>query len=204
MLGLLVVAPQFVRVFFGSQWERSIFLIQVLALVGLVQSISTLNGSIYLSQGRSDIQFHVGILFAAIVTIFFAIGLRWNVEGVAIAYAVATLLLTYPGLAIPFRLINLRVSHLFKQLSSILLAALGMGAIVFALRLFLKNALGVSDLVTLILAGMVGVVSYGGLLFILDRGLCREVFQLLRQLKPSIQEIAWQENRDSQSKKERI
>lgn len=204
MVGLLVVAPQFVMVIYGPQWEKSIFLIQILVLVGLIQSISTLNGSIYLSQGRTDLQFRVGILFAAIMTISFVIGLRWNVEGVAIAYAVAAFSLTYPGLAIPFRLINLRVSHLFKQLSFTLLATLGMGGIVFALRLFLKNALGASDLIILILAVMVGVVSYAGLLFILDGRLYREVFQLLRQLKLSTQELVWQENCDSQSKKGKV
>ena len=40
MIGLLAIAPQFIRVIFGSQWERSIFLVQILAIIGLIQSIS--------------------------------------------------------------------------------------------------------------------------------------------------------------------
>jgi len=191
MMGLLVVAPEFIRVILGPQWERSIFLVQILALVGLVQSINTTVGWIYNSQGRTDIELRWGGFVAIILTVSFIIGLRWNVEGVAIAYAMATVLLTYPCLAIPFRLINLKISHLFKHLTLTLLATLGMGGIVFALRLFLKDSLEVSDLTTLILAVAVGVVSYAGLLFILDRALYREVSQLLRQLKPSIQEITW-------------
>ncbi|TEU00933.1 MAG: MOP flippase family protein [Candidatus Stahlbacteria bacterium] len=204
MIGLLVVAPQFIRVIFGSQWERSIFLVQILALVGLMQSISTLNGTIYQSQGRTDIQFHVGIIFAIIVALFFIIGLHWDVEGVTVAYAIATLLLTYPCFAIPFKLINLKFSYFIKQFNSLFLATVAMGAIVFAFRIFLETTSETSDLVTLISTVVVGIASYTGLLFILDRNLYREVFQLLRQLKPPTQEITWQENYDSQSKKERI
>jgi len=204
MLGLLVVAPQFIRVIFGPQWGRSIFLVQTLAFVGLVQSITTTIGWICLSQGRSDILFRLGFFCTSVYAVAFVVGLRWSVEGVAILYAIAALLLTYPCLAISFRLINLKVTRFFKQLSSILLAALGMGGIVFALVLFLESTLEASDLMTLVSTGAIGVVSYGGLLFILDRTLYREVFQLLRQLKPSTQELVWQENCDSQSKKEKL
>jgi len=35
LAGLAVVAPQLVRVLLGAKWERSIFLIQMLALVGV-------------------------------------------------------------------------------------------------------------------------------------------------------------------------
>ncbi len=200
MFGLFVVAPQFVRVIFGPQWERSIFLVQILALVGLLQSIGTTVGWIYTSQGRTDIMFRWGIFSVIIVAVSFVTGLRWNVEGVAIAYAIASLLLTYPSFAIPFRLIDLKVGRLFKELSLVFWAALGMGGIVFVLRLFLKDTLGVGDLITLISTVAVGIVSYAGLLFVLDRGLYREVFRLLHQLKSSTQEMAWQENHDSQSK----
>ncbi|NVM03925.1 MAG: polysaccharide biosynthesis C-terminal domain-containing protein, partial [Candidatus Helarchaeota archaeon] len=204
MVGFSVVAPQFIRVIFGPQWERSIFLAQILALVGLIQSIGTTVGWIYQSQGRTDIMFRWGLFSVAIVGIAFVIGLHGDVEGVTIAYAIAVLLLAYPNFAIPFRLINLRVSHLFKQLIPAVLAALEMGGIVFALRFFLQDSLGVSDLTTLILAVIVGVISYAGLLFILDRTLYGEVFQLLHQLKPSTQEIAWWDNCDSCSKKEKL
>jgi len=204
MLGLFVLAPQFVRVIFGFQWERSIFLIQILALVGLIQSISHTVGWIYHSQGRTDIQLRWGLFFTIIIVLSFIIGLRWDVEGVTIAYAIATLLLTYPALAIPFRLIKLRVGHFFKQLILTLLAALGMAGTIFGLSLFLGNTLMASDLTTLVTGMTVGVLSYAGLLWVLDRDLYREVFRLLNQLKPSPPEIAWQEDYDSRSGKVKL
>ena len=69
-----------------------------------------------------------------------------------------------------------------------------MGGIIFTLVVFLKSTLDVNDLITLISTVIVGVVSYASLLFILDRTLCREIFQLLFQLRPLPREIAWQGN----------
>jgi len=204
MVGVLVLTPQFIRVIFGLQWERSIFLVQILALVGLVESILTTIGWIYNSQGRTDIQLRWGIFATLVCTIAFVIGLRWDVEGVTVAYAIASFLIMYPGFAIPFRLIDLKFSHFIKQLSLIFLAAIGMGGIVFAVRLSLENMLGTTDLVLLTSTATVGVISYAGLLFILDRSVYREVFQLLRQLRPPTREMAWQENCNSRSTKEKL
>ena len=201
MMGLLVVAPQFIMVVFGSQWERSIFLVQILALVGLMHSIGTTVGWIYQSQGRTDIMFRWGIFSVAVIAIAFVLGLRGDVEGVTVAYAIASLLLAYPSFAIPFRLIDLKFSHFIKQFSSIFLAMIGMGGIVFAMRFFMENVLGVSDLVTLILTAVVGVVSYAGVLFVLDKNLYREVFLLLKQLKPSPPAVIEQGNCDSKEKR---
>lgn len=183
MMGLFVVAPQFIRVIFGPQWERSVFLVQIFALVGLEQSIGTTIGWIYQSQGRTDIFFRWGLFCVAIVAIAFIIGLRWNVEGIAIAYALVNFLLTYTSFVIPFRFINLKFSYFIKKFYTIFLATIGMGGIVFILRYFMEIILGKNDLVILIATVITGVISYAGLLFLLDKNLYKEVLQLFKQLK---------------------
>ena len=183
MIGLFVVAPQFIIVIFGFQWERSIFLLQILAIVSLMQSIGSTVGWIYQSQGRTDILFKWGLFSVTIITIAFVIGLRGNVEGVTIAYAIAMLILAYPSFAIPFKLINLKVSFFVKQFRSIFLAAIGMGSIVFILRYYMETILSEDDLVILIATVIVGMISYTSLLFLLDRNLYKEIFQLFKQLK---------------------
>jgi O-antigen/teichoic acid export membrane protein len=184
MIGLFAVAPQVIRTIFGLQWERSIFLVQVLALVGLIESIETTTGWLYQSQGRTDIMFRWGLFFFFFSATAFVLGLRWNIEGVAVAYAAASFLLTYPCFAIPFRFIDLKFSHFIKQFNSIFLASVTMGGIVFGVSLLLKDVLGADDLVTLISSVAVGAVIYSVLLFVLDRTIYREVFQLFRQSKP--------------------
>ncbi|NKQ38248.1 MAG: oligosaccharide flippase family protein, partial [Methanosarcinales archaeon] len=183
MIGLLALAPQFVMVVFGPQWERSIFLLQVFALIGLIQSVGTTVGWIYQSQGRADIMFRWGLFSVSIIVPAIVLGLRWGVEGVTIAYATAAFLLLYPALAIPFKLIDLKFTHFIKQFKSISLSAIGMGGIIFALSLFMENNLGVGNLIILVSSVIIGIASYAGILFVLDRNLYKEVFELLRELR---------------------
>ena len=117
MIWLLVAAPQAIRVVFGPKWVSAIVLVQILALTGLTQSIASNVGWIYLSQGRTDIMLKVSIFATIIILISFAVGLRWGVEGVAIAYTIASASLLYPLHAIPFRLIDLKKRVFFSTVS---------------------------------------------------------------------------------------
>jgi uncharacterized protein (DUF3084 family) len=58
-----------------------------------------------------------------------------------------------------------------------------MGGIVFILRYFMEIILGKNDLVILIATVITGMISYAGLLFLLDKNLYKEVLQLFKQLK---------------------
>ncbi len=183
MTSLCIIAPQFVRVIYGPQWERSILLLQILAILGLVQSIVTLNGVIYRSQGRTDIQFRVGTIFAVLISISFVIGLRWDIEGVTIAYSATSILLTYPLLLIPFKLINLKFSDFLAQLKTVVFATIGMACLVFGIHYYLTSIASAGDFAVLFITVAAGIVCYPGLLFILDRPFFKETFELFSYFK---------------------
>ena len=183
MIGLLVIAPQLIRVVFGLQWERSIFLVQSLALVGLLQSIGTTVGWIYQSQGQTKVMFRWGLFSSIIITVSFILGLRWNIEGIAISYVIAGLILTYPNFAIPFKFINLKFTHFVKQFKLIFFASMGMGVIVYASNIFMDSMLVVNDPIILVVAIFTGIISYLSILFILDKPLCCEILSLFKRLK---------------------
>jgi PST family polysaccharide transporter len=144
-------------------------------------------GWVYNSQGRTDIQLRWGIFATCVVTIAFLIGLFWDIQGVVIAYAIAQLLLLYPALAIPFKLIQLRVTEFFKQFKSIFLATMGMGAITFIFRFFLslRTVLRTNELLILMSTVIAGIISYAVLLFMLDKSLYKEILQLIKQIGKS-------------------
>lgn len=58
LCGVAVVAPLFVPVVFGPQWQPSVVLIQVLAVVALMKSIGNPVGSLLLAKGRADLGFY--------------------------------------------------------------------------------------------------------------------------------------------------
>ncbi len=55
--GLAVVADPFVRFVFGEKWAPVIPLVQILAPVGLLQSIGATPGQLFLARGRAALRF---------------------------------------------------------------------------------------------------------------------------------------------------
>jgi O-antigen/teichoic acid export membrane protein len=183
MTWLLVIAPQLVRVVFGPKWVSAIVLVQILALTGMIQSIITNVGWIYLSQGRTDILFKWAIFTTSITLISFAVGLRWGVEGVALAYTIACYSLAYPTFAIAFRLIDLKVRHFSAQLQSIIIATLTLGIIASLTSISLAKLGVTQDLTILAIVTLASLLSYSVVIFVLDKELFTESVRLLGQLR---------------------
>lgn len=178
MLGLFVVAPEFIRVLFGPKWDRSIFLFQVLCLVGMVQSIATTVGWIYLSQGRTDILLRWGIFSTAIIASSFFIGVRWGVEGVAVAYATASFALSYPCFYIPFRLIKLKMRYFLHNFILTGSISFAMAIVVYGCRYYLKYILHSGDIMILLSCVGLGSIIYISLLWTFGRRLFEEIRRL--------------------------
>ncbi|MEI7828055.1 MAG: MOP flippase family protein [Euryarchaeota archaeon] len=183
MTWLLVAAPQVIRVVYGPKWGSAIVLVQILALTGLTQSIGSNTGWIYLSQGRTDIMLKVGIFSTILYLVSFAVGLRWGVEGVAIAYTIASFLLLYPIHAIPFRLIDLKKRYFLAQLQSIILATLTLGIISYLTSISLAKLGVTQDLTILAIVTLASLLSYSAFIFMFDRELFKESLRLLGHLR---------------------
>jgi O-antigen/teichoic acid export membrane protein len=137
--GLAVVARPLVEVILGSKWVPVIHLFQILAPVGIVQSVQTTVAQIYISKGRTDWMFRWGAIASMLLVTSFVIGVRWGVEGVAIAYTVTYFsLILYLGFAIPFRLIKLPFTRFAMALAPQIAITVTMTAasiaVLFALR----------------------------------------------------------------------
>lgn len=91
MLVMIVVAPDFVHVVLGSRWAAATKVLQVLAFVGLVQSLAILGRPMLLALDRTRTVFRLTVLDAVLTLPAFGIGLRWGINGVAACYAVATM-----------------------------------------------------------------------------------------------------------------
>lgn len=138
---LLASLPDLIiRVVYGPNWAPAGTLLAILAPVGIMQSIATTVGHIYTAKGRTDWLFRWGIVASLLTACSFIVGLRWGAVGVASAYAVAMMLLTYPCFAFPFRLIGLRVADLFRVLRPMGIAALVMFAVAVGSRKLVTDA----------------------------------------------------------------
>jgi O-antigen/teichoic acid export membrane protein len=116
MAGLAVVSKEAVLVILGPKWLPAARILLILAPVGLLQSVVTTVGQIYVVTGRTDLMFRWGSLFGVVTVLSFVAGLHWGVEGVAIAYAIVWLLAAIPVLLPPCRLIQLPLTDYGKAL----------------------------------------------------------------------------------------
>lgn len=180
MLGLMVTARPFVIVVFGEQWAEVIPLLQVFCLAGVTMSVGTTVGWIYTSQGRTDIMMRWGLCAGAVRLIAIAVGLRWGILGVAVAWvASGYLILWYPSWAIAGRLINLRFSEMVRTLSGNFCCALTMALAVMLLGRAVPDTWPLWQLLALQVAA--GAVIYIVLVLLFRLRTWQEIRQLLAE-----------------------
>ncbi|HTY10700.1 MAG TPA: MOP flippase family protein [Bacteroidota bacterium] len=179
MLGLIGVSSPLVHVFFGDQWRTVSSLIVILAPIGLLQSIDSTTGSIYLAKSRTDWMFRWGIATGISGVAAFVIGLHWGVIGVATGYLIASLIWLYPGLAIPFSLIGLSILELLKKVWRPFSCAALMLAVIFALKASCGDWLTpVETLIGLLLSG---ISVYLLCSLVLNRESMKSIISYIRQ-----------------------
>jgi len=82
--GIALVAPSFVRSIIGSEWVPMILTMQVLAMYGLMHSITRNFGAVWKSLDRPDLITKTGIVRIVCIAIFiWPATARWGFEGTA-------------------------------------------------------------------------------------------------------------------------
>ncbi len=178
MLGLFVLREPFVETVLGAKWIPVANLLEYLAPVGLLQSLSTTIGILYLSKGRADLLFRWGVFGCTTIVLSFFLGVKWGLEGVVISYAVATTVLFIPSLVIPLRLVELTIGSLLVNLLPSVFAAVLMAVVVAFVN---QNWLGLIAFPFFRLGMLigVGVLSYGIFSYLFQRNLLKGIVRML-------------------------
>jgi O-antigen/teichoic acid export membrane protein len=140
LAGLVVVAPDFVHVVLGERWSQATPLIQILAWVGILQALQTLNTDILQARDRTSTVFRFTVLFTGAHIVAFVIGLQWGVVGVAVAYAISSTLVEPIYTVLTARELGISPLRILECLSGVIVAAAVMAATVFGARLGLIDA----------------------------------------------------------------
>lgn len=178
MLGLMAIAYPLIISLFGDKWEPAIPVIIILAPIGLLQSISVPINTIFLAKARTDLMLYWGLIAGTITIIFYSIGLRWGIIGVASGYAFSGFLLLYPSLLIRFRLIALSMSKFLFALYKPLLIGIFMAGSVVLIRYLLPDNLNNYSQLFILLP--FGVVCYFFLSFLFNVKQIHEVMKFAK------------------------
>jgi O-antigen/teichoic acid export membrane protein len=125
MAGLWVCSDVFVHAVYGERWLPMINVITWLAPVGLIQSINSTTGTVFMAKGRTDLLLRSGIFSSVLQVGAFALGAQHGLVAVAALYLVANVLSAVPSFALVMRLA--RIHH--KQGASALWPALAASAL---------------------------------------------------------------------------
>ncbi|HHD72999.1 MAG TPA: lipopolysaccharide biosynthesis protein, partial [Epsilonproteobacteria bacterium] len=163
MAGLIVTADILVEVLFGDKWANLSAILMLLAPVGIIQSIGTTNGSIYMAKGNTALLLKIGIVSTIVTVLFFIPGVIYGVEGVALSYLLSNLVMLYPVFKLSWSQIELSLREGIETIGPLLLITLLMSLGVFLVGRVLQ-AFALPPLLLLAVMVSSGIVLYLGLI----------------------------------------
>jgi PST family polysaccharide transporter len=164
MLGVAATARPFVACVFGSQWDGMVPVLRLLAFVGMVQSVTSVIHSLYLSHDKTALAFRVSLVSQTLRVIGIVAGLRYGIIGVAAGYALACSVSDPLDCYFGIGIIGLSLRDFAVNLKGLLASAATMALVVALVELRLSSYLGAWPRFTLEVA--LGAALYWGLLHV--------------------------------------
>jgi PST family polysaccharide transporter len=175
---LRIFAGPVILVLWGNQWEASIPVFEVLAFLTMVQPILATSGSVFIARNKARLLFRLGTLTSVIIIAGIAIGSLFGIVGVATGYAIAYLLLATPltltflAKAIEVKLDRMLAIFIKPAIISVILAP--------TLLVFKSFNFPWSNLGIVAGAGVIFLIIWGGVSFILYRKQLKSILEVLR------------------------
>ena len=179
LLGMAVVAPDFVVVVLGDKWRSSIHVLQILAWVAIIQFAAAETSTLMQAIGRAGIVLRFSVVSAILGVAGFAVGVHWGIIGVAVGYAITNTLVVPFYVAIGGRAVDVSLGRYCRVLSGVAQAAIAMALIVLGLRFALLDQLSAGPRLVVLI--VVGIAVYPPLC----RWRAPEVAQEIRRVRAS-------------------
>lgn len=159
LAGMVMVAPEFVAVVLGPKWHPAVRVIQILAWVGMLQSLQGLNSSVLQARNRTRDLLRYGVVVCTASLTAFILGLHWGLLGVAVAYATSSTLVEPYYSWLTARALGISVFAFPRALARVVQAVLGMMAVIAITRVLLAGA-GLGPAPRLLVLVAVGTLAY--------------------------------------------
>lgn len=180
-LGLLVAAPALTRALFGTKWDDSIPVMQILAVGGLLQSVMFLNGTVIKALGKPGWRLIITFATAALGVA----AILGVVDGGIVPVAIAVTGVNYVAAPIWYwavnRLIDLELTVYLRAIAPPLVAALVMAGAAFAVGTMVE---GVSAWAQAIAVVGTGLVVYPAAMYVVGRRVMLNAVALGRSAIP--------------------
>lgn len=181
MAGIAALSEPIVGFLLGAKMLPAAPVLAILAPIGAFQSLSSSQGSMFMTLGRTDILLKYTILTTIVVIISFLIGIQYGLVGTAAAYLVGNILLVAPIFRSLLGLMGGTLADMWRATGITAVNATVMGVTVFLIADHVA-LLGATYFETLLICVPIGAILYGVLLLVFDRQAYPELFDLGRKL----------------------
>ena len=152
---MFVLAPDIIKFLYGEKWLTSVAFMQIVCITLSISPISVLNQSIQTSLGRSDIYLKTMFLSKIVAIIVIFCGALIGLYAMIIAGSIASLITFLITRFYNKKLINYSFKEQLSDIGPSILLSTVAGLITYFVTL-----LHLGSLLTIIVGGMIGIISY--------------------------------------------
>ena len=151
MILLMIVAQPLICLLYGSKWESSAPYFQILCISGLIYAVNTLNTNVIKSLGKGKIYFTIQILKRMIGIALILIGMKFGIFGLLWAVASVAYISFIINALVNKKLINYGIFRQLRDFGAVLLLALLVGSLTYAIGRILPCHIYLTMLIQIIL-----------------------------------------------------
>lgn len=168
MSGIAVLSDSFIYLFFGDKWYMTAGVLKWLAPTGIIQSILSTTGAVFMAKDRTDILMKLGVVGALLQVGAFSLGVRYSIETFAILYFIANVINFFPVMFILFNLISYEFRAFIIKVIPIIISTSVMILVVLCVKDFFLSNDRISNFFVFIGVVTLGVVTYVSSILILS------------------------------------
>ncbi len=166
LAGMMIVAPEFIRVVYGPGWSESVAPLRVLCAAALPSSLVAAMPALLLARNRPDLHLRLAVVSTVAFFVCVVIGARWGIVGVAVGLLVHATVFLFVTSHFVNAVVGLSMSDFVGSIIPAAVATAVMGCVVLLVRFGLAQFTS-SQLVVLAGGVFLGAVAYVGALHVL-------------------------------------
>lgn len=176
------LAPVLVPLVFGTQWERSVLIAQVLCVMGALNSVLVFDRTALIAVGRSQLALLITAVQCVVGVAAVLVAVPWGIVAVAVAVTARQYLVWPLRLRALRRALGLSLPTYLWRWGGPAVAGLAVFGVLTAVLVLLPPIEGLwAQLGVAAGGGLVALALYGGLGFVLFRGTVAELASVVRR-----------------------
>ena len=181
LIGLAIVAPEFVKVVYGAKWEPAIIPLQLLCFAGIMIQIAANTGSVLFAKGRIDLPFKLSIIRAIVLVTALFFFAKFGIIYVALIVDAVFFIYNLTILIIVQRLLASSLQAYWKRVRPIFLGSAIMALGVISIGHIFSNF---SDAALLFTMFGVGITIYFGFFWLTNKNFVIDIWKVVKLILP--------------------